>query len=39
MRIPAARKNSTMSTVTEREAAVTLESLRKSSRKRLGLSK
>jgi len=39
MRIAAARKNSTMSTVSERDAAVTLESLRKSSRTPLGLSK
>ena len=39
MRIAAARKNSTMSTVSRREAGVTLESLRKSSRNPPGLSK
>jgi hypothetical protein len=39
IRIPAARKNSTMSADSDRAAGVTFESLRNSSRKPLGLSK
>jgi hypothetical protein len=39
MRIPAARKNSTMSTVSDRDAGVTLESFRKSTGNLPGLSK